>query len=141
MYYIKRIIRRILGNAVQDEVERRGRSYLDGTTEKITGQTDQSAISSSGISQSSAAGTGAPRTAAFMGFDPLASTKEQFYVSWPIMPIEVKQQMMNDPNSFGKLPENLKHKLLTITRTEGQDSAATNEEKKIIDEAFDYLTK
>ncbi len=141
LYYVKRLIRRILGNAVQDEVERRGRDYVDQATSKISGETKQQDVSISNVTGGSAGRTGVPTSSAFMGFDPLASTKEQFYVSWPAMPADSKQQMMNDSNSFGKLPENLKQQMMAINRTAGEEKPATEEEKKIINQAFDFLAK
>jgi len=141
MYYIKRIIRRILGNAVQDEVERRGRSYLDKAANKISGQTGQQDVSTSTVTEGSVARTEIPASSTFQGFDPLASSKEQFYVSWPAMPVDAKQLMMNDSDSFGKLPEDLKQKLMAINRKVGEDTTATEDEKKIINQAFDFLAK
>ncbi len=141
MYYIKRFIRRMLGNAVQDEVEKRGKSYLDKAAGDITRQTRQSDVSTSSVTGGSAGRTGVPASSAFAGFDPLASTKEQFYGSWPAMPAEVKQQMITDSSVFGNLPEDLKQKLMAIQREAGQDPNASEEEKKIIDQAFDHLAK
>ena len=140
IYTIKRIIRRLLGRAIQDEVERKGQSYLNKTVDKVTRESAVTAQPDSSTG-SRVSRTGTPSGTAFADFDPLASTKQQFYVSWPAMPIESKQQMLNDSNSFGKLPENLKQKLLTINRKTGEDAEATEEEKKLIDQAFDFLAK
>lgn len=144
VYTIKRIIRRLFRRTVRNEVERRGQSYVDQAVSKATGSSTratQPEVSSGSVTGGSAGRTGVAPGAAFAGFDPLASTKQQFYVSWPAMPIETKQQMMNDSNSFGKLPEDLKQKLLAINRKTGEDTNATEEEKKLIDQAFDYLAK
>jgi len=143
IYTIKRIFRRLLRRTVRNEVQRRGQRYVDEAASKVTrGSTGtQSDVSTGSVTGGSAGRTGVAPGAAFVGFDPLASTKQQFYVSWPAMPIETKQQMMNDSNSFGKLPEDLKQKLLAINRKTGEDANATEEEKKLIDEAFDYLAK
>ncbi|MHA1397529.1 MAG: hypothetical protein ACTSSF_07460 [Candidatus Heimdallarchaeaceae archaeon] len=57
------------------------------------------------------------------------------------MPKEVKEQMLNNKNSFGRLPDEIKKQLLQINRKKGENPTATPQEKKVIEEAIDYLAK
>ncbi|MHA1829580.1 MAG: hypothetical protein ACTSX6_13150 [Candidatus Heimdallarchaeaceae archaeon] len=139
IYRVKRIIRRLLGQVIEQEIEQRGRQLLNkktGTYQSVEGKTTSGTTSTS---QTVPSGRGAG--VAGIPFNPLATTKEQLVTAWPAMPKEVKEQMLNNKNSFGRLPDEIKKQLLQINRKKGEDPTATPQEKKVIEEAIDYLAK